>query len=163
MGVVALLPDRQLRWRYFAALSLVVMLLGTVVATLFSSVGPYLYDRFYGTARFAALVAAVDTSPVGSYMKEATAYLMASYANREIAPGTGISAMPSMHIAIGTLDALLLHRLGRLPSVLGWGYLALLLVGSVYMGWHYAIDSYVSLAAVLIIWFGVGRLPRACN
>ena len=160
MGLAALLPDRRLRWRYFASLFLVVLLLGTVLATLLSSVGPYLYDRLYGSSRFTELTAAIAASPVGPYMREATDYLMAGYAGHAVAPGTGISAMPSMHIAIGTLDALLLARLGRLPGIVGWTYLVLLLVGSVYLGWHYAIDGYVSLVAVALIWAGVGRLQR---
>lgn len=160
MGIAALLPDARLRWRYFASLFLVVLLLGTVLATLLSSAGPYLYDRLYGTARFTELTAAIAASPVGSYMHEATGYLMAAYAGQEVVPGTGISAMPSMHIAIGTLDALLLMRLGRAAGLIGWAYLAALLVGSVYMGWHYAIDGYVSLVIVLLIWAGVGRLQR---
>jgi hypothetical protein len=160
MGLAALLPDQTLRWRYFASLFLVVLLLGTVLATLLSSVGPYLYDRLYGTPRFGDLSAAIDASAVGNYMREATDYLMAGYAGQQVAPGTGMSAMPSMHIAIGTLDALLLAKLGRVSGLIGWTYLVLLFIGSVYMGWHYAIDGYVSLVAVVLTWAAVGRLQR---
>jgi hypothetical protein len=50
----------------------------------------------------------------------------------------------------------LLSRLSRVAGILGWGYLALILVGSVHLAWHYAIDGYVSILAVLLIWRAAG-------
>lgn len=34
---------------------------------------------------------------------------------------------------------------------------ALILFGSVLLGWHYAIDGYFSIAATIVIWKIVGR------
>ncbi|TIN21837.1 MAG: hypothetical protein E5Y31_19780 [Mesorhizobium sp.] len=36
-------------------------------------------------------------------------------------------------------------------------YVALILFGSVYSGWHYAIDGYVSIALVILIWWITGK------
>ena len=35
---------------------------------------------------------------------------------------------------------------------------AVILMGSVHLAWHYAIDGYVSAAFVLSVWFGLKRL-----
>ena len=62
------------------------------------------------------------------------------------------AAMPSMHVALATLNALFLSRINRAAGVLGWAFLGITQVGSVYFGWHYAIDGYVSIIAVLVLW-----------
>jgi hypothetical protein len=135
-------------------------LLGTVAALAFSSVGPVLYERFYHVDRFADLMAAISRSAVGDYMELASGYLFENYVDDGSLPGTGISAMPSVHLAVATLNALLLTRLSRIAGAIGWAYLGAILVGSVYLGWHYAIDGYVSIAVVGLIWLGVDRLCR---
>jgi hypothetical protein len=43
-------------------------------------------------------------------------------------------------------------------AVLGGAFAAVILVGSVHLGWHYAIDGYVAAAAAWLIWYGVGWL-----
>lgn len=160
MAAVALHPDGNLRLRYFWSMALAVLLLGTVAATLMSSAGPVFYAHFFGGDRFAHLTEQIRLSPVGPYMHEATNYLLASYEHDRPSMGTGISAMPSMHLAIGTLNALLLARLNRVAGVIGMIYLGLILIGSVYLGWHYAIDGYVSMGVVCLIWWTAGRLTR---
>jgi len=160
MGAMALHPGDALRRRYFWAMALTILLLGTVLATLLASYGPVFFDDFAETDRFDALLQQIAESPVGAYMAEASGYLLASYGAERPSLGTGISAMPSMHLAIATLHALLLGRLNRWAGLFGWGYVALILVGSVYLGWHYAIDGYVSIAAVSLIWWATGRLER---
>ena len=79
-------------------------------------------------------------------------YLLDNYNAGTPALGTGISAMPSMHVAIATLNALMLSSLGRWQAVAGWAFAAIILFGSVYTGWHYAIDGYVSMLVVGVIW-----------
>ncbi len=160
MAAMALHPEPALRQRYFWAMALTILLLGTVLATLFASYGPVFFDDFAGTDRFDPLLARIAASPVGAYMAEASGYLLDSYGAERPSLGTGISAMPSMHLAIATLHALLLGRLARWAGLFGWAYVALILAGSVYLGWHYAIDGYVSIAAVSFIWWATGRLGR---
>ncbi len=65
--------------------------------------------------------------------------------------------MPSMHIAAGFLLFLLTLRLHWALRLVAGAYVVLLLIGSVHLGWHYAIDGYVSIICTYAIWWAVGR------
>ena len=160
MGGVVLHSDPALRQRYFTTMALTIALLGTVLATLLASVGPIFYDHFYNSARYAELLAELKASPVGEHMALMRGMLLANYGVKDPAMGTGISAMPSMHVAIATVNVLLLFRLNRVAGLIGCVYLLMIFTGSVYLAWHYALDGYVSIAAVLIIWWLVGRFTQ---
>jgi hypothetical protein len=158
IALMALNGDRELRQIYFWTMAIAFCVLGTVAATFLSSVGPVFYERFYQADRYADLMSMIANSAVGDYMREATGYLYANYATGGHEAGTGISAMPSMHLAVATLNALMLSRLHRLLGIAGWVYVAVILFGSVYLGWHYAIDGYVSIGFVALVWWLAGRL-----
>lgn len=161
MAFVALTTDGRLRRHYFWALAIAVCGIGTIAATLFSSVGPMFYQRIYGVDRFAALAVAIHDSAIGEYVAQATGYLYDNYVRGGAQPGTGISAMPSMHLAVVTLDALMLARVNRIAGYIAWAYVPAILAGSVFIGWHYAIDGYVSILTVLGIWWVVGKALAA--
>ena len=51
----------------------------------------------------------------------------------------------------------------RTSRWLGWlftAYACVILIGSVHLGWHYAVDGYLSIAGALAIWAAVGVLLR---
>jgi hypothetical protein len=156
IAFVALNESKALRQRYFWSMAMTIGLLGTFSAIVFSSVGPVLYNDVYHSDRFSTLMASINQTSVGEYMRFASGYLYETYLHGGGKAGAGISAMPSMHLAVVTLNALMLTRLSRLLGAVAWVYLALILLGSVYLGWHYAIDGYFSIAVVALIWFGVG-------
>lgn len=161
MAFIALHPDPLLRKRYFWSMALTVCLLGSVAATALSSVGPIFYADFIEPTRFAPLMDAIKASAIGDYMQMASGYLLESYQTGNGAAGTGISAMPSMHLAIVTLNACMLTRLNRLVGLFAWLYVALIQIGSVYLGWHYAVDGYFSIAAVSLIWWLCGQIQQS--
>jgi hypothetical protein len=155
---VALSDSKALRQRYFWTMALSICLLGTVLAIALSSVGPVFYEAVYQDGRFAALMGSVGEGPAGSYMSEMFDYLYGNYLAGGHALGTGISAMPSVHLAIVTLNALMLSGLNRYIGAVAWVYVVLILFGSVFLGWHYAIDGYLSIAVVSLIWWTMGRI-----
>jgi hypothetical protein len=150
-------PD-ALRARFFTALMLCWILLGTVVAVAASSGGPIFWDRIVGDQRFEPLTAALESArPL--WVLVLRERLWTSYLTGVDALASGIAAFPSLHLAMPTLYALYARAAGS--SYLA-GLFALITVttmfGSVYLGWHYAIDGYAGIAGAGVIWWLSGRL-----
>lgn len=158
IAAVLTMNRAQLRRLLWVKLS-VMVLLGTVLATLLASAGPIFYQDFHGGSRFEGLKAGIQTSPYLVNTALYADYLLACY-NGAAGIGTGISAMPSIHVALATVIAWQLTSYGRLWAMLGWSYAVVILFGSVYTGWHYAIDGYVSLVVTSTIWLWLGRSLR---
>ncbi|RVV97803.1 hypothetical protein EKE94_09975 [Mesobaculum littorinae] len=123
--------------------------LGNLVAGAVMSAGPVFYDKLLTGDRFAGLSDGVralsrDAGGIGG-LQEA---LWQSYAAGAPSLGGGISAFPSVHLAMATVVGLYLAE--RMPRLL-WPALALIAwyqVLSVHLGWHYAVDGYASILAV---------------
>ena len=127
-----------------------------------SSAGPVYFNKFVkGPDPFGPLFAYLDTVAESTKLLAhiSQKYLWIAYENRDLTAGVGISAMPSMHIAAGFLFFLLtLHLHWTLRPVAG-AYVVLLLIGSVHLGWHYAIDGYVSIICTYAIWWSSPLRP----
>ena len=127
------------------------VVIGNIAATLGSSVGPVFYDQLLGTDRFADLKAALAASgvtdgPIGHVQ----ARLWANQDEVDGIKASGISAFPSVHVAIATITALYLaERFRAIGAAAGAVFLGLILLISVYSGYHYLIDGIVS---IVLIW-----------
>ena len=66
--------------------------------------------------------------------------------------------MPSMHVALPMLFVLVSWKSSLLLRSLFLVYLGFNLVGSVLLGWHYAVDGYAAILGVIVIWVGMGKL-----
>jgi hypothetical protein len=66
--------------------------------------------------------------------------------------------MPSIHVAMPALFALSLWRASPRMAIVLSGYAVVIFLGSILLGWHYAIDGYVSLIGVGCLWLGAGWL-----
>ena len=136
---------------YLLAYALAWVLGGNLLAVAFSSVGPVYYAALGLGDTFAPLMnalARIDAETPLLALK-VQGMLWSGYLSGQ---NIGISAMPSMHLATTTLMACYAFRHSR---TLGWamaGFLALILVGSVALGWHYAVDSYAGIALALLCW-----------
>ncbi len=159
--LAAFLTRDALRARYLIALVGTLVLLGTLGRIAGASAGPIFYDRMQDSSRFADLAAALSATRHGQAMLAASDYLYASYRSDSAVFGSGISAMPSIHVALAVLNALFLRALNPRLAPVGVAFAAMILFGSVYFGWHYALDGYASIIGVALIWYGAGRLARA--
>ncbi|MGX9144627.1 phosphatase PAP2 family protein [Mesorhizobium sp. 128a] len=56
------------------------------------------------------------------------------------------------------LFALYATRRSRLVGLLMWAYAAIIMIGSVVLGWHYAMDGYASVLISIAIWKACGRV-----
>ena len=136
--------------------------LGNIFAVLFSSAGPCFYHLLYPeTANpFAPLMADLSNlhSTHGVLAAARQEQLWGGYMG--LAAPVGISAMPSVHIGLAAMILFSGLRAGRVAGVLGLCFFLLMLVGSVRLGWHYAIDGYAALILVAGIWWAAGRYAR---
>jgi membrane-associated phospholipid phosphatase len=78
-------------------------------------------------------------------------------------PFGGISAMPSIHLAMATLFALLAFSVRRWLGIVFIGYVLVIQIGSVILGWHYAVDGYAGILLALLIWYAVNRFTMSSN
>ncbi len=151
------------RTRYLVCFMAVWILVGNVLAALFLSAGPAFYGLITGdTARFGGQLAFLANG-VGSpnsaisYQK----YLWALNNAGQTGFASGISAFPSVHVGLVTLNALFLREYNRHLGTLAFVYVAFITASSVYLAWHYAIDGYVGAAVVLLIYFAARKLMPA--
>ena len=155
------LNDQRLRMQFFVTLLVLWVLLGNVGATLLSSAGPVYFGRITGLEDpyqplMSYLRAASEVSPV--WVLEVHDRLWNAYVADSNQLGKGISAMPSIHVATSVLFALTTWRVSRLLGAVFWGYAAVVMVGSVHLAWHYALDGYVAAVATCLLWLGAGWL-----
>jgi hypothetical protein len=155
--------DTALRRHFLLAFMLCWFAGTTVLGTIFSSAGPCFYGRLLGGddpfQPLMAYLSRVDGA-TGLYALHTQDLLWKSYVDGQ-GLVTGISAMPSMHVATSVLLALLSFA-GR-KRWLGWffvAFTAVILLGSVHLAWHYAIDGYAGVVVALAAWFVAGRLAR---
>jgi hypothetical protein len=153
--------DTTTRAQFLLSFALTWILLGTLAATLFSSAGPVYYARVTGApdvyAPLMGYLHAVDIRhPIKALWTQDL--LWTSYSEGKLSLIGGISAMPSLHVAMSTLLALFGFRVNRL---VGWAYMTfaiLIFIGSIHLGWHYAIDGYAGALGTTLIWLMSGWL-----
>ena len=120
-------------------------LFGVIGQYAFSSAGPL----FYEIAGFGSRFADMPLTPV---VQSARAYLWNVYLTGGDNIGAGISAMPSIHVALAAWIAFSVRSVFPRLAILGWTFFGFILVGSVYLGWHYAVDGIAGTLAAVVSW-----------
>jgi hypothetical protein len=152
------------RARFFLSYVMVYVVLGTVLAIGLSSAGPCFYGRVTGEADpyrpLMSYLWSVDASTPLLALK-GQEVLWQYYLEQRHVPFLSISAMPSVHVAIAVLFALAGWQAGRVAGLILGAYALVVLIGSVHLGWHYAVDGYVAALATVVIWVACGAAMRA--
>jgi hypothetical protein len=154
---------RRLRLQFFVTVCLTWIILGTVLATLFSSAGPCYYSMVLGDHSnpykplMTQLMKIHESMPLFALKNQLG--LWEAYQDHIWLPFGGISAMPSLHVAIAVLMAIVGWRVNLWAGILLTEYAVVTQLGSFILGWHYAIDGYVSILLTILLWKAVGKIP----
>lgn len=153
---------RALRHQYLMAYMLVWVVGGFLVASLFSSAGPVYFDRLGFGATYAPLMERlyhIDAQHYALWALEVQETLWSGFTG-ERAGTAGISAFPSMHVATATLFVLVARHLNPTLFAASLVFWMATMVGSVVLGWHYAVDGYAAALLALAAWRLAGAYGR---
>lgn len=149
------------RKRYLLLFVFVWIVCGNVLAGLFLSAGPIFYGEVVGDhSRFADLMAILGQGNEASVVMGYRDYLWRLHESGEAGFGSGISAFPSIHVALTMMNALFVNHYSRRLGLVAFAYVGVIQLSSVYLGWHYAIDGYVSIVAVTVAYLVIDILSR---
>ena len=68
--------------------------------------------------------------------------------------------MPSLHVAMAVLCALIGWHRSRIAGMLLTGYAVVIQFGSVILAWHYAVDGYIGAGVAIVSWVGAKVLLK---
>ncbi len=152
-------PASAAKSRSLIAYVLAWFLLGVVAAILFSSAGPLFYDRVLGGTDFATLRETLQHRGAWVALGESDK-MWASLASGRPSIVAGISAVPSIHVAVSVWMFLAVRRMAPALALYALVYSIVIWVGSVQLGWHYVVDGLVGALGMLGIWVLSDKLQR---
>jgi PAP2 superfamily protein len=151
-------PSRA-KSRALIAYSLAWLILGVAAATVFSSAGPLFHDRLLGGHSFHLMRATLQSRGAWIALAESdkmwTSFLSGT-------PGfvAGMSAVPSMHVAISLWIWLTVRLISPRLQWFAALYFGLIAIGSVQLGWHYVSDGLAGVLGMLIVWKFAARIEQ---
>ena len=150
-------PPSRAKSRALIAYALAWFVLGIAAATLFASAGPIFYDRLLGGSGFGALSDTLRSG--GAWMVRAEADAMwASLASGQPSLVAGISALPSIHVAVSLWIYLAARALAPRAAPVALAYAVFIFIASVQLGWHYVTDGVAGALGMGAMWWLAARL-----
>jgi hypothetical protein len=154
----------EIRMQFMLAFCFAWFFVGSVLALIFSSAGPCFYDRLFPDhPLYAGQMAYLNSiGPKWVWSLAVQNDLWESYVTGS-GKITGISAMPSMHVTIATLLALFGWRRNRTVGLVFSISAVMILIGSVHLAWHYAVDGLAGAGLAVLCWWGAGWTARRAH
>jgi hypothetical protein len=143
----------HIRTRFVASFVVVWVVVGNIAAGVFLSAGPAFYGQVTGDhQRFAAILTHLSSTAGHGSSIDFQRYLWHLHTSGLAHFASGISAFPSMHVAIPTLITLFVWRYNRWCGAACGLFTVVTLLSSAYLGWHYLIDGYAAIGVVYLIY-----------
>jgi membrane-associated phospholipid phosphatase len=149
--VVLLAGPSRLKSRALVSFFLTMALVGVVGQFALPSGGPIFWSRLGFGHRFDAL-------PSEPHTIGAATWLWTKHAGDTVDFATGISAFPSMHVAMAAWMVLAVSALYPRGRLLPAAYFLVILLGSIYLGWHYLVDGIGGAFGAVACWYAAPRL-----
>lgn len=160
--LVAAFSTKRFAATFFTSMMLSWLFGGIILAYSISAAGPVfanLVDPSIGL-RFEPLRAELHRIlPADDMVLRTQRYLASGLGSQVALKGGGISAMPSMHVATATVLVLAAWKTRWLLFALV--FLLLTFIGSIYLGYHYAVDAPVASLVAIISWLTARRVFQA--
>lgn len=166
VAVVAVFAGDRMRMRYMLTYVAIWVVLGVAMAYALPAAGPCFWADFVAPGRFDPLMNTLyeHQAALGPDVEIAALKyqqtLLTAWGSSELRVGRGISAMPSVHNALAVLFALAAFQYRRWLGVVFGLFAFLIWIGSIYLGWHYAIDGLVGGGAAAVFWWLSGKMIR---
>ena len=144
-------PDARRRWHFMTAYVL-LWIVGWVGYICLPSVGP----EYANPAQFAGINTPAADS-LQAWLWQTYSELRADPTHYRMVIYSGVAAFPSLHVGMAVLFAIALR-----PYRVAFWLMALfalcMQVGSVFLGWHYAIDGYAGGILAALCYYGIAPL-----
>ncbi len=161
-------PHNRLRERYLFCFAAGWLGIGLFAATAMASAGPLFLEHFIPVADMSA-GARASADAANAFMHDTAGLHLFQSRFKDMIDGflasprtvtlNTASAMPSMHVALAALMVFHARHVHKILSAVMRVYLAVILIGSVVLQWHYAIDGYVAIALMYVLWKASAYLP----
>ncbi|WP_133151009.1 phosphatase PAP2 family protein [Vibrio breoganii] len=163
-AIVFSLKEFKTKFMIISGFNFIWIINGSILALLFSSAGPCFFEYIDYSEHSGLFISLTNILEEQKLYFESKGYwfgvpatimqdmLWAAYVEDKTEIGAGISAFPSMHVSVCMYMWLVVREHFKQLSKLLFIFLLLILIGSVHLGWHYAIDGYVSILTTYVIW-----------
>lgn len=153
--------ERFYRMQFFLTFMIAWVILGTGGAYYFSSAGPCYFNIYSPSTPdpYDPLMLYLSTN-APAWVTELQQSLLQHLQSDTLIFGGGVSAMPSMHVAMATLCFLICSKYNKWLALGALIFLILVLIGSIHLAWHYAVDGYFAIIGTAFIWYCVGKVLR---
>lgn len=149
--------DSLLRHQFILSFMVLWLVAGFFIAMGFSSAGPCYFASLGLGDDYKPLMDALDLANRSYPIWAVTTQDLLWNGYVGVSSGSiGISAFPSLHVATAVLFAIYASRRWGRFGVALWVFAAIIFVGSIALGWHYAVDGYAGALLTVLTWKIVG-------
>lgn len=166
-AVVVAIADRQVRGRLVGTWVISWILIGSYGAWLLASAGPCYFNALVGPhegyVRMTEALHALNRQASHYGLSVQALYFQDMLRQSQGGPlvfASGISAMPSMHVAMATLFVIGGFQKSRRLGYFFLCYALLIWIASIHLGWHYAADGILGALMMTSLWLVSAPVAR---